>query len=84
MTRGHRRKPGTVPLLEAILWGRPNLPDAACTGRHELFDAAVNPKPHHRRAPTARAEAEALCWQCPHRTECKDTLARPRPQKEAS
>lgn len=64
--RAARREPGPLALLEAILRDRPNLPDAACIGRHHLFDAADEGDTQ------AKAEARALCARCPERGRCSE------------
>lgn len=72
MGRPRRREAaGEMALLERILADRPNLQGAACIGRHGLFDAARDDK-------AQRAEAEALCWRCPVRSRCPETLANER------
>ena len=69
MSRPKRREAsGEMALLERILAGRPNLQGAACIGQHGLFDAARDDK-------AQRANAETLCWSCPVRSRCPETLA---------
>ncbi|WP_182359710.1 hypothetical protein [Tomitella gaofuii] len=71
-TRNPRRRPGgELDLLEQILDGRPNLPDALCIGKHDLYDRA--------RAGDADALRVAgwLCRRCPHRAECPDQTTTP-------
>ncbi|WFR72935.1 hypothetical protein P9209_03425 [Prescottella defluvii] len=62
-----------MALLEAILFGRPNLPNAACRGQLQLFDTALHPED---RTDNTRAQlaAERLCRHCPHTTGCPDSL----------
>lgn len=70
-------EPGWVPLLEDILKDRPNLPDAACLGKHDLFDAARFPIPGTTGA-EAHAAATNLCRRCPARSRCPDDLSQKR------
>lgn len=66
-----REVSGEMALLEAILTDRPNLEGAACIGRYELFDATDADSEAYR-----HAAAEAMCWRCPVRSKCPDSLAR--------
>lgn len=75
--RGSRREPGALPLLIAVLTDRPNLPGAACIGRHELFDLAVHPEDRRTASAQARFAAARLCGTCPHTSTCGDSLAAP-------
>jgi hypothetical protein len=59
---------GTIKLLSKILWELPNLPGAACTGRHELYEDPARENPVLR---TQRvATAARVCRSCPQRPAC--------------
>ncbi len=64
---------GTVRLLIAILTGQPQLPGAACRGRHELFDPirCIDPQ-HYRQEQIRRTEAARICAGCPMIHRCPD------------
>jgi len=68
-----------LELLARIVRGMPNLADAACRGRHELFDADESADPDE--AAERHARAVALCQRCPALAECRswvDNLPPPR------
>lgn len=67
-----RIDPGYTSLAEAILWRRPDLPDAQCRDRWPLFDAARWPQDAGGRGAheQARTRAADVCRVCPHRAEC--------------
>ncbi|WP_137875251.1 transcriptional regulator [Rhodococcus sp. Q] len=81
MTRRNRES-GAIPLLAAILEGRPTLSGARCIDRHDLFDAARFPEPGTDPIP-AQIAAERLCCLCTHSTRCPDSLAA-RPHQESA
>lgn len=60
----HERPTGPVALLERVLANLPAMPDAACIGHADLFDAETLD-----RAADA-AEALAICDRCPALDRC--------------
>jgi hypothetical protein len=61
----HERPAGSLALLERVLAELPAMPDAACQGRAELFDADTLD-----RAADA-AKALAICDGCPALSQCE-------------
>ncbi len=70
MRSGARHEPGVVSLLTKILTDIPNRSRAACRKQWDLYDAIAD----NTATPQQHAEAEALCWRCPHMSECQDAL----------
>jgi Transcription factor WhiB len=65
MSRPRRRKITTAPLIELaaeILHGVPSLPNAACRGKQDLFDATTD---------TDRTAAMAHCAHCDDLAACQ-------------
>jgi hypothetical protein len=60
----HERPAGSLALLERVLANLPAMPDAACIGHAELFDADTVDRA------TDAAEALALCDRCPELDRC--------------
>jgi WhiB family redox-sensing transcriptional regulator len=59
---------GPLDLL-TVLADTPNLPDAACRGKHQLFDASIGSNVKARQAQRVFAE---LCASCPVLEQCRD------------
>jgi len=61
-----------LALLKAILADSVRLPNAACVGRHELFDPIPGNggDQHQRQEQIRRAEAARLCAGCPAILHC--------------
>jgi len=58
---------GSIKLLAAILADLPQLTDASCIRRHELFDptSGNGGHQHQRQEQIRRAEAAQVCAGCP-------------------
>jgi hypothetical protein len=66
--------------LFAALIAAPDLPDAACRGRHETFDPPAEGEP--KAAVEARhRRAQAVCADCPALTACATWIASLPPKK---
>jgi hypothetical protein len=59
---------GTIKLLDVILRGLPNLPDAACQGHHQLYEDGAREDPVLRAQRVATAAR--LCRSCPQQVAC--------------
>lgn len=58
-------------LLREILVDLPRLPNAACVGRHQLFDPVLgNGRQYQRQEQIRLAEAARLCAECPAIRHC--------------
>ena len=64
---------GTIRLLSVILWELPNLPGAACQGKHDLFEDLAREDPVLRAQRVAAAAR--LCRGCPQQSACSASLA---------
>lgn len=79
-TKGHSMKGtpdtnhGWIGLTAMILSQAPKLTDAACTGRHELFDAQ-HPGEKHAGFMYRKTQAANICNTCPALAACQTWAA---------
>ncbi|BAH52237.1 hypothetical protein [Rhodococcus opacus] len=81
MTPRKREQLDWVSLLESILADTPSLPEAACIGRHDLFDEGQGESKDEARH--RQAVAEKLCAGCPEAWRCPERTDQPTAMTEA-